>query len=1335
MLIVNIANGADTSAKVEKSTPKSEKKPAVEKKAVKPEAKPSPAKVAAPKPVVKPVSKPVKPVKKSEVKKVVKKLPPKPEPSAKSLFKPSLIDCGKVLKLAKTVTAKEFPDADSVLLDDSEQIVYEADGTSITSDEVYEKVLTEKGKRKSRTMQFYYMLPYSTVKVKTLEVIKPDGKVVNVDIKKNSREMINEAQMSSNIYNPNFKKLEVTIPELEIGDIIHYRSLRDTVKTRVPDTWCEYLVLEYTNPILNYTVVVNGPKSLPLRKVNIFDRIPGKITSSKKVKGNRIIYTWKVKDISRIFREPAMPPLHTVVQRLLMSTIPDWKYLSEWYWNLSKPHLDKVTPAMRKKVAELTKGLKTRNRKIEAIFKFVSQDIRYMGLTTEKVAPGYEPHDVNITFENKYGVCRDKAALLVAMLRLAGFNAYPVLIHNGPKKDKEVPQPYFNHAICCVENPDGSYTLMDPTDENTKELLPSYLCNKSFLVAKPDGETLKLSPIVPARENLLKITTTAKLTPKGGVKAVSVLDFEGVNDGIYRGAFARWKPEIRKKFFEGRLRNILPGAKLEKLEITPKQLRNTKIPLKVVLKYESGNCLIKSRGEMLLPLPWMGTSFGVVNFILGNAGLEKRRFPMMTDIACGVSEKLTIDLGGQAGKSIAMPQYPRIDTDTISWDRKISRKDGKLTGSGEFLIKVVEFNPKQYLALKQNLKQMEYEKRKMPIFAKAKVKNAFPAIPDVDKADVLILSYKSEIYVPDKHSWTLTRKVKKKILTYAGKKSNAELKIGYNPVWDEVKLADVKVTNPDGKVHLIKPAEINHMDAGWVGSAPRYPPGKILVANLPGVDVGSVIEYTISEKYRKRPFFAILGSFRYSDPIVNKEIKLTVNRKLIPQVLPPAMLLDKDEFSLSGDNYVYLWKAGNQAAIKSEDNLPPWWSFCPVAAFSAGDLRDYISEVTAAMKKAALNQPQAKKIVEKLLKGVKSAGEKAIKIRDFVAVNIRGAGPGLGSLPLDTITPADRTVKDGYGNDPDRAVVLYAMLNSAGLKPEFVLASDYSPIPELSLFLLENPQPEFFGKVLVRFKLDGKYIYLNDTDQYAKLGSSSYAGKLILCPSGNVGTVDAAADLDSKLAIEYDIALAADGDARITRTEKNFGINFQEFHCTFAEMTPEKRKRYFQQTVSGVSQAAKPVGKLITDYSVYPGVEKFTVNVSKFGVDDSEFLYCMLPGNILKNLVRLRSETREYPYYRDDKLQLGLSYRIRLPENTEKIVSVPENFTWNCPDNGGSITYSVKTVSVAKKPVEIIINCKVDLKPSILQPENYGSLLRVQEKLSHPGRNLILLRKKAGRKR
>lgn len=127
------------------------------------------------------------------------------------------------------------------------------------------------------------------------------------------------------------------------------------------------------------------------------------------------------------------------------------------------------------------------------------------GITAETEAPGYEPHDVSLTFNQRYGVCRDKAALLVSMLELAGLKAYPVLFMAGYPKDDEVPNNYFNHAIVAVEDTPGHYILMDPTYETTAELLPSTMANMSYLVARPQGDVLRRSPLVPTANNLLRI--------------------------------------------------------------------------------------------------------------------------------------------------------------------------------------------------------------------------------------------------------------------------------------------------------------------------------------------------------------------------------------------------------------------------------------------------------------------------------------------------------------------------------------------------------------------------------------------------------------------------------------------------------------------------------------------------------------------------------------------------------------------------------------------------------------------------------------------------------------
>ena len=200
------------------------------------------------------------------------------------------------------------------------------------------------------------------------------------------------------------------------------------------------------------------------------------------------------------FPEPDMPPMHTCAQRLLVSTIPTWQDLSRWYWKLSEPRMAATVPEMQETVDALVAGAASRDERIWRVFTYVSQKIRYMGVTPEEEAPGYEPHDVKLTFQNKYGVCRDKAALLAAMLRMAGVEAYPVLIHVGERRDPDVAQIFFNHAIvAAVSEKPGAvgadrYILMDPTNENSARLLPEYLCEKSFLVATPEGEALPRIP-------------------------------------------------------------------------------------------------------------------------------------------------------------------------------------------------------------------------------------------------------------------------------------------------------------------------------------------------------------------------------------------------------------------------------------------------------------------------------------------------------------------------------------------------------------------------------------------------------------------------------------------------------------------------------------------------------------------------------------------------------------------------------------------------------------------------------------------------------------------------
>ena len=1260
--------------------------------------------------------------------------------NAEEDFSAGLFKQEEIISAAKSITAKVYPDADDVVVANHERIRYKADGSAVNWEDSSTKILTEKGKREMQTISVWYNVIYSTAAVKRLEIIKPSGAVVPVAVDKLSREMIDQSQMAINIYDPNNRILQVSVPGLEIGDVLRAVTWEYTRKAHMPNTWCDLTVAEHTMPIKHMVYEVFGPAALPLKHYPIKAPVGKTLTFTSDTQAGTVHYIWVGRDVPQMFDEPRMPTLYTVVQRVLTSTISDWQTISRWYWNLSKPHLDAVTPEMSNQVASIVGTAATEAEKIERIFKWTSQTIRYMGITTETEAPGMEPHDVKITFNNKYGVCRDKAALLVALLRIAGLKGYPVLIMAGPKKDPDVPQPFFNHAITAVENKDGSYTLMDSTDENTKELFPAYLGDKSYLVCKPEGDTLRTSPISPAEQNLVRIETTGTLNQRGDLTAESSVHFDGINDNVYRSFLANAKPEERKRLFEGMVKRVAAGAKLTQLTIEPEDATDRTQPLVARLKFSAKDTLITGTGKTMLTPPWVGMSVGLINWILGDAGLEKRKYPFDTEVACGVRETFTLDLQDAVGAVVSLPEYTPIKKHTVDWTRTVKQDGGTLKGESEFLMKVVEFSPAEYLDLKETLRTIEFNNRKRPIFSAgvaaadesaADEQAGESEYTDAGGEDIEIQVESNEYTVFDAHTWNRTQTVRKEVKTYAGKKQNAELKIPYNPAWETVRIVDAHVTDPQGEEKRLGPQEINIMDQPWVGAAPRYPAGKTLVASLPAVDVGSVIDYTIVQTASNQPFFALQQSFNGFNPIVEKTVRLSA-----PAALPLTVVradtgdLVHAQTATESGRAVYEWASVEQRGVKREDDLPPWWTFNPSVFVSGGKWSAYAAAVSNALIAAAQQQPASMAKAAEIIRGVTDPAAQAKAIRDYVATHVRPVGPNFSELPFSAISKADRVLADGYGNTTDRAVLLYSMLAAAGLKPAFVLAASAPLVESARAPLIATPQRAVFDSVLVRVALSGETVYLNDSDQYAVLGATEHDRQLALeVNTGLIAPIGVAKDKETRTDAAYAISVSESGSAEITKTITYRGGDFAAFHRKFAELPPEERRRYFQEAVADISQLAKPVGDLVTKYDTYPGIEKLTVTIEKFAVRDGSHLYFSLPIN-LSGMLNLRSDTRDNPLYWDTPLRFTATATVALPEKFPTRLLVPPDLAWSAPEDAGTI--SVRSTASATDPRSFTVTYDVALEPAIIPAERYADVLDINRRLSHPRMHTILLEQAPG---
>ncbi len=1242
------------------------------------------------------------------------------------------IDREAALAAAAACDRERFPDAELVQVDVALHVRYEEDGTYVQWHEAWVKLLTEQARRRYRTLSSYFTVPYQNAEdctIPLIEIIKPDGRAVGID--GTGTVQSNPGSMGSNIYNPNSKIRRVNLPGVEVGDVIHYVMYDRIVQPRMRGTWSDFITFEGTAPILHQLVEVDAPGSCPLRSIAIKDPIADSIkaTRSAVAGSKRIAYRWEAHDIPRLFPEPQMPPVQMVAQRLLLSTAPDWETISRWYWELSEPHLA-TDAAMAAKVAELTANATDDTARTEAIFAWVAESIRYMGITTEDTAPGYEPHDVTDTFAQKHGVCRDKAALLVAMLRLAGLEAYPTLIHNGPLKDAEVAQPYFNHAIVAMRTGDGSYRLMDPTDETTRELLPSYLNHKSYLVATPEGETLHTSPIVPAAENLAKIRTEARIDANGDLSAETTVRFEGINDNAYRGFFARRKPADIRNYFAGVIKAAVSGARLTDLTITPADLGDRSQTLTATLHYEASAVSVVGDELILLPVPSLGTRVGMVNFILDSTGLDRREYPLRTDIACGIDERLELAIAPELGTITSLPGFSRIKEDGVAWHPRIERTTDGLTVHGDFRLLDVEYPPAEYQVLKRSLEVIEQDLRKMPIIVRPAGAGAPPAppAPEVEapppaRADVRWLRRELAIELSAAGTWTETHRAEQQILTYAGKKHNAELKIGHNRGWEEVEILTGTVIDTDGAVHEIAPAEINTLDAGWVGSASRYPADLITVASLPAVDVGSTVTHSYRLTRRDHPFLWYRVVFGGHDPVDVQTVSLRLpvdHDERLRWLVTDEALIDHDR-EVDGDTVIHTWTATDLSALPRERATPPAWAYRPTLLLSTGDRAAWAATVHARLQACAADDAGVAEATAGIIAGRDTAVKRIRAVRDYVSTTVRGVGPGLTGMPLTALSAAGTVLTDGYGNNPDRCVLIHALLRHAGFEPRFVLASDLPQHDELYRQAIALPTAAFDHVLVAVTDPDtGSTYHLGDTDQYDALAVCAHADRPALDPVSGaiVRRLDAPR---ARTTSETVVSLATDGTATVTRSERFHGLEFGSLNKYYTELTPENRRRHHLELLSGLARAAQPVGELVTDFSAHPGERSYTARIPGFAVRDGDHLYCELPDS-WQNLLRLGEPRRGQPFHLPDHPPTHRRVIIEAPEGW-RFVLLPRQL------NGAGPLAGELAITCSEEGGRLLVDYTADLEPTVLKAERYGELLQLQARLRHPDSRMVVLRR------
>jgi tetratricopeptide (TPR) repeat protein len=483
---------------------------------------------------------------------------------------------------------------------------FEKDGTGQRDLSMRVRVQTEAGLERFGQLVFAYSSANENFDVDFLRVRKADGTVITgaaSDIQDLSAPIAREAPVYTDL-----RQKHLTVRGLRPGDVLEYRVVwRIHTPLAQNNFWFEE---DFSNPasliFLDDQLEVNIPRDSKVKLKTATGMAP-----TIKEQDDRRIYTWKYTNLKReekdetaeAAKKKSVDDDEPKPPQIQMTTFQSWDEVGRWYAGLEH---DRIVPdeKVRAKTEELVRGLTSDRAKIEALYKYVAKNFRYVSLSLGQGR--YQPHAAADVYANQYGDCKDKHTLLSSMLIAAGLRASPALMNSSRTIDADVPSPgQFDHVITAV--PLAGETLwMDTTAEVApfRLISPQLRDKKALLVPASGVARLETTPAEPPFLSTELIEMVGQVNELGKLTGHTHMVIHGDAELFFRMMFRGTpKSEWKKLSYYLSLVSGIRGQEVS--EIKPSDPAAFEKPFEVDYDFTSDDFLDWStkKAKVAIPLP------------------------------------------------------------------------------------------------------------------------------------------------------------------------------------------------------------------------------------------------------------------------------------------------------------------------------------------------------------------------------------------------------------------------------------------------------------------------------------------------------------------------------------------------------------------------------------------------------------------------------------------------------------------------------------------------------------------------------------------------------------
>lgn len=365
--------------------------------------------------------------------------------------------------------------------------------------------------------------------------------------------------------------LHVVLDDVRVGDVVDFAVSVDGDNPALGRAYRGAWQFDVGIPTSRYRVRLLVPEGRDIQA-----RIHGEaIEATDEASSGGRARQWELHDLLPQADEEGVPAWHSSQPRLEIADAMQWRDVVAWALPLYASAGDAQIASIATETG-LMRGDASEDAVLRAIA-FVQDEIRYTGL--ELGAQAYRPYAPDEVVRRRYGDCKDKAMLLVGLLRYLGLDAAPALVDTDYREHlvQLLPSPrVFDHAIVWFEHEGADYWVDATVNHqrgrldrfNQAEFGRALLIRRGETGLREMAKAARSEPAMDIEENIDLRDGEDGLSDVGDYRIRTVYRY-GMADSARRNFASQGAEGVGRSYLDA-VANYYPGAE----QIEPPSMRD-----------------------------------------------------------------------------------------------------------------------------------------------------------------------------------------------------------------------------------------------------------------------------------------------------------------------------------------------------------------------------------------------------------------------------------------------------------------------------------------------------------------------------------------------------------------------------------------------------------------------------------------------------------------------------------------------------------------------------------------------------------------------------------------